>query len=244
MNNHMRQGNNNKRSRGRGRKPQNSSNRAYDSTGPDVKIRGTAAHVCEKYQQLARDALSAGDRVTAENYYQHAEHYYRLLMASQVVNDGQPRPQNNLGYRPQEDEEEDFDQNEQGGEQNFQPQQQRQQHQSYNNNGNNNGGHRQQGEYSQGGVNGNHPRAQQAQPQPQQAEFAAEGEEQPATPDSAYQPAFSAESGAVQQPQGDGQRRRDGRRRRRRPEGGGAPAGGTEGREDDFDRAASGEEAL
>ncbi len=108
----MRQGqNNSKRSRGRGRKPQNSGSRAYDSNGPDVKIRGTAAHVCEKYQQLARDALSAGDRVMAENYYQHAEHYYRLLMASQVMNEGQPRPQHNLGYRPdedQDDEEEDF----------------------------------------------------------------------------------------------------------------------------------------
>ena len=104
----MRQGqNNSKRSRGRGRKPQNSGNRAYDSNGPDVKIRGTAAHVCEKYQQLARDAISAGDRVMAENYYQHAEHYYRLLMASQVVNEGQMRPQHNLGYRPDEDQEED-----------------------------------------------------------------------------------------------------------------------------------------
>ena len=46
-----------------------------------MKIRGTAAHVYEKYLQLARDASSAGDRVTAENYLQHAEHYYRILMA-------------------------------------------------------------------------------------------------------------------------------------------------------------------
>jgi len=80
-----------KRSRGRGRRPQNSNNnnnnhhhnhnRAFDSTGPDVKIRGTAAHVYEKYLQLARDASSAGDRVMQENYLQHAEHYYRILMA-------------------------------------------------------------------------------------------------------------------------------------------------------------------
>jgi hypothetical protein len=75
-----------KRSRGRGRRPQNNHhhnnhNRAFDSTGPDVKIRGTAAHVYEKYLQLARDAGSAGDRVTQENYLQHAEHYYRILMA-------------------------------------------------------------------------------------------------------------------------------------------------------------------
>ena len=106
----MRQGqNNSKRSRGRGRKPQHSANRAYDSNGPDVKIRGNAAHICEKYQQLARDAISAGDRVTAENYYQHAEHYYRLLMATQQGQDGQQRQQSNLGYRPDEDEENDSD---------------------------------------------------------------------------------------------------------------------------------------
>ena len=70
-----------KRSRGRGRRPQNNHNRAFDSTGPDVKIRGTAAHVYEKYLQLARDAGAQGDRVMAENYLQHAEHYYRILMA-------------------------------------------------------------------------------------------------------------------------------------------------------------------
>lgn len=106
----MRQGqNNSKRSRGRGRKPQHSANRAYDSNGPDVKIRGTAAHICEKYQQLARDAISAGDRVTAENYYQHAEHYYRLLMAAQQGQEGQQRQQTSLGYRPDEDEETDQD---------------------------------------------------------------------------------------------------------------------------------------
>lgn len=106
----MRQGqNNSKRSRGRGRKPQHSANRAYDSNGPDVKIRGNAAHICEKYQQLARDAISAGDRVTAENYYQHAEHYYRLLMATQQGQDGQQRQQSSLGYRPDEDEENDSD---------------------------------------------------------------------------------------------------------------------------------------
>ena len=78
-----------KRSRGRGRRPQQSHNRAFDSTGPDVKIRGTAAHVYEKYLQLARDAGSAGDRVMAENYLQHAEHYFRILMA-QGPQAGQP----------------------------------------------------------------------------------------------------------------------------------------------------------
>lgn len=73
-----------KRQRGRGRKPgQQNPNRAYESAGPDVKVRGSAQTVFEKYQQLGRDANSSGDRVLAENYLQHAEHYFRLLKAMQ-----------------------------------------------------------------------------------------------------------------------------------------------------------------
>ncbi len=53
------------------------------SNGPDVKIRGTASHIAEKYIQLARDAQSSGDPIAAENYYQHAEHYFRLIAAAQ-----------------------------------------------------------------------------------------------------------------------------------------------------------------
>ncbi len=52
-------------------------------TGQDVKIRGTASHIAEKYLQLARDAQSSGDPIAAENYYQHAEHYFRLIAAAQ-----------------------------------------------------------------------------------------------------------------------------------------------------------------
>jgi hypothetical protein len=90
-----------KRSRGRGgRRPQNSNhshNRTFDSAGPDVKIRGSASHVYEKYLQMARDATSMGDRVAAENYLQHAEHYYRILMANQPqpVPGAQPQPNGN-----------------------------------------------------------------------------------------------------------------------------------------------------
>lgn len=72
--------------RGRGgnhRKSQNPLTRVYESNGPDVKIRGTASHIAEKYIQLARDAQSSGDPVAAENYYQHAEHYFRLIAAAQ-----------------------------------------------------------------------------------------------------------------------------------------------------------------
>jgi hypothetical protein len=74
----------NKRMRGRNRnKGQNPLTRVYESNGPDVKIRGTANHVAEKYLQLARDAQSSGDPVAAENYYQHAEHYFRLIASVQ-----------------------------------------------------------------------------------------------------------------------------------------------------------------
>jgi hypothetical protein len=92
-----------KRSRRGGRRPQHNNNngggnngggggggggfnpnRTFDSSGPEVKIRGSAAHVYEKYLQLARDANSAGDRVTAENYLQHAEHYFRIMAAQQA----------------------------------------------------------------------------------------------------------------------------------------------------------------
>jgi hypothetical protein len=73
----------NKRMRGRNRKTQNPLTRVYESNGPDVKIRGTASHIAEKYVQLARDAQGSGDPVAAENYYQHAEHYFRLIAGAQ-----------------------------------------------------------------------------------------------------------------------------------------------------------------
>ena len=80
----------NKRMRGRNRNKghhhhhhHNPLTRVYESNGPDVKIRGNAHHVAEKYLQLARDAMTSGDPVTAENHYQHAEHYFRLIAAAQ-----------------------------------------------------------------------------------------------------------------------------------------------------------------
>jgi Domain of unknown function (DUF4167) len=78
-----------KRQRGRGRKPGggggghgNHGNRPLESNGPEVKIRGTAAQIYEKYAQYARDAQSGGDRVKYENYLQHAEHYFRVMVAT------------------------------------------------------------------------------------------------------------------------------------------------------------------
>ena len=79
----MRQSQSNRRGRGRGRKAQNPLTKNYESNGPDVKIRGTAAHISEKYNSLARDALASSDIVRYENYLQHAEHYNRIIMAAQ-----------------------------------------------------------------------------------------------------------------------------------------------------------------
>lgn len=89
----MRPNNPNKRLRGRNRsKNANPLARSYESNGPDVKIRGSALQVADKYTQLARDAQSAGDRVMAENYFQHAEHYYRIVaQAYEQAGHQQPR---------------------------------------------------------------------------------------------------------------------------------------------------------
>ena len=76
--------NQNRRSRGRSRKAPNPLSRSYESNGPDVKVRGNAAHVADKYMSLARDAHSSGDPISAENYLQHAEHYNRIVMAAQT----------------------------------------------------------------------------------------------------------------------------------------------------------------
>ena len=80
----MRQGNSSRRSRGRGngkRQPRGSNQ--IDSHGPEVRVRGTAQQVFDKYLALGRDATSTGDRIVAENMFQHAEHYSRILALAQ-----------------------------------------------------------------------------------------------------------------------------------------------------------------
>jgi hypothetical protein len=115
----MRNGQNNKRMRNRNnnnnnnnnRRGQNPMTRVFESNGPDIKIRGTASHVAEKYVQLARDARSSGDPVAAENYYQHAEHYFRLIAAAQEQfrqTQPQPRPDSEMVTEEGEDEGENF----------------------------------------------------------------------------------------------------------------------------------------
>ncbi len=97
----------NKRMRGRNpRKGPNPLSRSYESNGPDVKIRGTAQHVAEKYLQLARDAQSSGDPVMAESYLQHAEHYFRIIAAAQAA---QQQPQLGYGRNGEEIDEGDDD---------------------------------------------------------------------------------------------------------------------------------------
>src|SRR5450432_878372 len=84
----MRPGQNKQRMRGRptnNRRGPNPLTRSYESNGPDVKIRGNAHHVAEKYLQLARDAHTSGEPVAAENYLQHAEHYFRLISSAQAA---------------------------------------------------------------------------------------------------------------------------------------------------------------
>ena len=103
-----------KRMRGRNnnnRKGPNPLNRSYESNGPDVKVRGTASHIAEKYVQLARDAQSSGDPVAAENYLQHAEHYFRIVAANQ------PQFPQHRGGQPGFGRSDDDDMDDESGEQ-------------------------------------------------------------------------------------------------------------------------------
>jgi hypothetical protein len=85
--------NNNSNNNNNNRRGQNPMTRVFESNGPDIKIRGTASHIAEKYVQLARDARTSSDPVAAENYYQHAEHYFRLIAAAQEqFRQNQPAP--------------------------------------------------------------------------------------------------------------------------------------------------------
>ena len=86
--------------------------RSYDSHGPDVRIRGTALHVAERYLQLARDAHTGSNPVAAENYLQHAEHYFRLIATAQAVQlQAQSGGVRATGYTGPEDldDDDDFD---------------------------------------------------------------------------------------------------------------------------------------
>ena len=94
----MRPGNKRSRGRNNGNNPHHNRPRlpyriqTFDSNGPNVKIRGNAYQVFERYVALAREAAASGDRIGAENLYQHAEHYFRVMNANGEGNSHTPRP--------------------------------------------------------------------------------------------------------------------------------------------------------
>ena len=99
----MRQGQNSRRARGRNNSNRRSNlpnrNQTFDSNGPEVRIRGNAYQVHEKYLALARDSSASGDRVMSENYLQHAEHYYRII---QSMNEAYSQAQQQMQEQPRE----------------------------------------------------------------------------------------------------------------------------------------------
>jgi hypothetical protein len=232
----MRNGQNNKRMRNRNnnnnnnnRRGQNPMTRVFESNGPDIKIRGTASHVAEKYVQLARDARSSGDPVAAENYYQHAEHYFRLIAAAQEQfrqnQPQQPRSDETVASEDGDDDADGFSNF--GQEPGFVPQQQ--QPQPYmRDNGHREGGQpyqrdqQQPREHREPREQREHRAQPQYQPQPQP---------QPAMSDAGVDRLPSFITGP--QPQLNGERGYEGNggggdrfpRRRRRPHGGPRPEG-------------------
>lgn len=156
------------------RKGPNPLTRNYESNGPDVKIRGSAQQIAEKYAALARDAQSAGDRVMAENYLQHAEHYNRIIAAAQAQMPIQHFRDNRDEFDDDLDDERD----------DMQPQLQTQAHEAVNGNG---GGHHQ-------------PPARAAESQPAPPAFANDDSPQPIIEGTPAEVALNPESGAAAQP--------------------------------------------
>ena len=102
-------------------------NHVFDSSGPDLRIRGTAQQLFEKYLQLGRDATGSGDRVMAESYFQYAEHYFRIVNAINQASQQNPQSGQQNNHHAQQN-------NQHGGGQNGQHQQ-NPQHQQGNYNG-------------------------------------------------------------------------------------------------------------
>ncbi len=106
--------NNNNNNNNNNRRGPNPLQRSYESNGPDVKIRGNAMQVAEKYLTLARDAQVAGDRILAENYMQHAEHYSRIIAAAQAATQ---QSQQQAAQQAQDNQSSDTDQTNDSGSQ-------------------------------------------------------------------------------------------------------------------------------
>lgn len=120
------QGQSGGQSQGQNRSATSLRNQIFDSNGPDMRVRGNAFQVHEKYQALAKDALTSGDRVLAENYLQHAEHYYRIIeaineatateqRARQASWESQPQPVQYADGQPQQGGEQSQDGNQPTG---------------------------------------------------------------------------------------------------------------------------------
>ncbi|MEM6812593.1 MAG: DUF4167 domain-containing protein [Pseudomonadota bacterium] len=102
----MRHGSSSRRQRNRGGNSRRSSqnrNRVFDSNGPDVRIRGTAHQVAEKYEALAKDARSEGDSILAESYMQHAEHYQRMIVMWNEQSESNKKDQNTYSKQDQKE---------------------------------------------------------------------------------------------------------------------------------------------
>ena len=237
---------NRQRSRNGGRKHVNPLSRNFESNGPDVKVRGNAAHVAEKYLQLARDAQSSGDSVMAENYLQHAEHYFRIVSSAQQAQSGQ---------RPEGQQDDDYDDDMPEMNSRFsspQPQQPPQQYAVAEGEEQSEGEGqqpRQQGEGRpprEGGDSERQPRPDRGERRPRRERFRPEGEVQqarPIVPEQAQPaPVATAELAPVEAPvaepvaqaapeqpveaaEGETRKPRERRPRRRRPAAGETPEG-------------------
>ena len=98
--------NNNNRRRNNRRPGGNNNGNNFESNGPSIKVRGSSKQIYEKYISLARDAQTSGDNVLLESYYQHAEHYARLLIESgkfekqENSNEEKNSPEQNSNVKP------------------------------------------------------------------------------------------------------------------------------------------------
>ncbi len=219
------QNKNRQRSRNGGRKHVNPLSRNFESNGPDVKVRGNASHVAEKYLQLARDAQSSGDSVMAENYLQHAEHYFRIVSSAQQAQSGQ---------RPEGQDDADYDDDMPEMNSRFSSPQPQPQQQYVAGEGEEQGEGeqpRQQGEQRQRQDGQDGERQPRRDRQRSRDRFRPEGETQqvPAAPAEQAEPvaAEAAQANAEQPVEAEGEARkpRERRPRRRRPAGGDDVAG-------------------
>ncbi len=226
----MRQGQQHRRGRGRNnnnnhsqsyghnnnhRKGNNPLSRSFESNGPEVKVRGTPAHVAEKYLSLARDAQSAGDPVLAENYLQHAEHYNRIILAYREQQGQQSGGEmNGSGHRRPEgfdgDEISDDQPDEMG--QGDQPPMQRHQHdqprfQDQNRGDDNRQQHREYRGHDQGRSRDRHERSDRNDRQDRQPQEARPHEVRQPAPDRGVEPQPVVENSAPPRTDNPGRRR-------------------------------------